>query len=263
MTDRLCHSVSRTTCSTAVDSSSLVCPQQPPGQDAFPQRDSTPSSRGRDAPRSRKKGSLVCGEESGKLGPGARKVTSAVQGRARPSLFESQPQHLSTPCPGGRDLPWGFRALGLREAQVSAARPIPEQPRREGGPARPHASPLPVRPPGARPLRLTRPSPAALRATPESIAPACGDPQPLTHHAGRRAARAGAEGGGGRCERGSHSGPCCPGCREAEAVGWHLLALPAPRVTRDRPPARLPAAARCRRGVRCPASLSGCSPRRG
>lgn len=171
MNDRLCYSVSRTTCSTAVDSSSLVCPQQPPGQDAFPQRDSTLSSRGRDAPRSRKKGSLVCGEESGKLGPGARKVSSAVQGRARPSLFEFQPQHLSTPCPGGRDLPWGFRALGLREAQVSAERPIPEQPRREGGPARPHASPLPVRPPGARSLRLMRPSPAALRATPPKASP--------------------------------------------------------------------------------------------
>lgn len=227
------------------------------------QRDSAPSSRGRDAPRSRKKGSLVCKEESGKPGPRAGKVTSAVQGRARPSLFQSHPQHLSTPFPGDRDLPWGCRAPGLREAQVSAARQIAEQPRREGGPARPHASPFPVRPPGARSLWLTRPSPAALRATPESIAPACGGPQPRTHHAGRRAARAGAEGGGGRCERGSHSGPCCPGCREAEAVGWHLLALPAPRVTRDRPPARLPAAARCRRGVRCPASRSGCHPRRG
>lgn len=186
MNDRLCYSVSRTTCSTAVDSSSLVCPQQPPGQDAFPQRDSTLSSRGRDAPRSRKKGSLVCGEESGKLGPGARKVSSAVQGRARPSLFEFQPQHLSTPCPGGRDLPWGFRALGLREAQVSAERPIPEQPRREGGPARPHASPLPVRPPGARSLRLMRPSPAALRATPRKHLPSLRGP--AAPHSPRREA---------------------------------------------------------------------------
>lgn len=50
--------------------------------------------------------------------------------------------------------------------------------------------------------------------------------------------------------------------RRAEAVGWHLPALPAPRVTRDRPPARLPAAARCRRGARCPASLSRYRPRR-
>lgn len=76
------------------------------------QRDSAPSSRGRDAPRSRKKGSLVCREESGKPGPGAGKVTSAVQGRARPSLFESHPQHFNTPCPGGRDLSWGAGRQG-------------------------------------------------------------------------------------------------------------------------------------------------------
>lgn len=43
--------------------------------------------------------------------------------------------------------------------------------------------------------------------------PVCWGSKPRTHRAGRRAARAGAEGGGGRCERGSHSGPCCPGGR--------------------------------------------------
>lgn len=95
---------------------------------------------------------------------------------------------------------------------MSAASPIAEQPLREGGPARSHAAPLPVRPTEARSPRFARPSPAALRATHESIAPACGNPQPRTHRAGRRAARAGAEGGGGHCERGSHSGPCCRSC---------------------------------------------------
>lgn len=98
---------------------------------------------------------------------------------------------------------------------MSAARPIGEQPRQKGGPARPHAAPFPVRPPGARPLRLPRPSPTALRATPESIAQSSGARSPaLTAPRGEQ--RAGAEGGGGRCERGSHSGPCCrvcgPGC---------------------------------------------------
>lgn len=73
---------------------------------------------------------------------------------------------------------------------MSAARPTSEQHRQEGGPARPHAASFPVRPPGARPLRLARPSPAALRATPESLAQSAGARSPaLTAPRGEQRAR--------------------------------------------------------------------------
>lgn len=93
--DRLWHSVSRATCSTAVNSSSLPGPQQPSRDGMLlpkpkRQRPELPRAGGTHT-RSRKKGSLVWEEEPGRRGPGAGKVTSPVQGRARSSLPESHP----------------------------------------------------------------------------------------------------------------------------------------------------------------------------
>lgn len=139
-------------------------------------------------------------------------MTSAVQGRARPSLLESQPQQLSTPCPGGPRSSLGVQ--GSRAPGGTGERGAPDQR---------------VAPPGGRPCPAPRrflsratprgSTPSARASFPRSPPrhprkprPVCWGPQPRTHRAEGRAARAGAEGGGGQCERSSHSGPCCRGC---------------------------------------------------
>lgn len=120
---------------------------------------------------------------------------------------------------------------------------------------------LPAPPPAPAP-RLVRPSPAARRATRENFVPARGDRSPAAPHSPRREASStrGREGGGGRCKHGSHSGPCCPGrrpgCDGRRPAGWHLPALPAPRVTRDRPRPACPPPPGAAEGCERPVSQS-------
>lgn len=144
---------------------------------------------------------------------------------------------------------WRATSAGGREALPSPMRPPALR------------SCLPAPPPAPAP-RLVRPSPVARRATRENFVPARGDRSPAAPHSPRREASStrGREGGGGRCKHGSHSGPCCPGrrpgCEGRRPAGWHLPALPAPRVTRDRPRPACPPPPGAAEGCERPVSQS-------
>lgn len=140
------------------------------------------------------------------------------------------------------------------------------------GPTQPPAlrrSP-PARPPGPAPW-LTRPSPASFRDTPESFDPAPGARIPAAPHSPRPKGEQRAREGGRRQRRRAVRArltqrPLLPRLqtklRGAEATGWHLPALPAPRVTRDRPRPACPPPPGATEGSECPASCSRCRPRR-
>lgn len=157
---------------------------------------------------------------------------------------------------------------------MSAERGTGEQSRREGGPSRPHTAsgspPLPSRTsPGPAPW-LTRPSPAALRATPESSDPAQGAQILAAPHSPRQEGEQRArEGGKAAASGASTAHTAAPAARAADQAqrgggrGEAPAGSPTPRVTRDRPrPACLPPPG-VTEGRGCPATHSRCSPHRG